>query len=241
MWSAKGYENQKVFLDNALQNKKYSHAYLFCGPDNEAKKELAKEFAQQILGLKTAEDKKRINPDLTFIGEEKLKIEDIRTLISELSLKPFHYEYKVVIIESFENITDEASNSILKTLEEPNPSTILILLAKSKLSVLPTIASRCQSIYFSQLNVIDSANNFLDQLAKQPEAQKLMAIKEYAEKETADLQNVFEAWLNSEQQKMLSGEPKKYTNLQNLIEALNGLQQNLNKKLILEKLFLGLV
>jgi DNA polymerase-3 subunit delta' len=238
MWSAKGYENQKLFLENALKNKKYAHAYLFCGPDNQSKMLLATEFARKILGVENAE---RPNPDLITISEEKLKIEDIRNLISDLSLKPFHYEYKVAIVDAFENVTEEAANSILKTLEEPNPSTILILLAKSKLSVLPTIASRCQAIYFNQLQRISEEDNFLDQLCRQSSAEKLLAVKTYAEKDTEELKKFFEAWIETEQRKMHDGATQKYSNIQTLIDSLQGLKQNLNKKLILEKLFLGLV
>ncbi len=238
MWQAKGYQNQKLFLDSALKDKKYSHAYLFCGPDRECKKELAVEFAQKILGVG---DITKINPDLIIIDREKFKIEDIRNLISELSLKPFQYQYKVAIIEDFENVTDEAASSILKTLEEPNPSTIIILLARNKLSVLPTIASRCQNIYFSQLNIKNNSDKFLTDLAVKTKAAKLATIKEFIEKETSELADIIEAWVEAEQQQLLAGNPQKYVNLQNLIESLQGLKQNLNKKLILEKLFLNLV
>lgn len=237
MWSTSGYQNQKLFLENALKNKKYAHAYLFCGPDDKSKLDLAKEFAGKILNVQNFNP----NPDLITIGSEKLKIEDMRNLIAELSLKPFYYQHKVAIIESFENVNVEAANSILKTLEEPNPSTILILLAKNKLSVLPTISSRCQVIYFNQLIEIADGAGFIDNLARQSETEKLLSIKEFAEKDAEELAVLFEDWMNDEHKKMLSGNHKKYYNLQNLIEALQGLKQNLNKKLILEKLFLRLV
>jgi DNA polymerase-3 subunit delta' len=240
MWISSGYENQKVFLENALNNKKYAHAYLFCGPDNASKLNLAKEFANNIFGLEGAKERERVNPDINIIGEEKLKIEDIRNLISELSLKPFNYQYKIAIIESFENVTPEAASSILKTLEEPSPTTILILLANNKLSVLPTIASRCQIIYFSpQTSPI--GDDFIDRLAKESQAKKLLAIKDLADKESLDLQAMISDWIASEQTKMLQTDPRKFKNIQNLLEALQGLKQNFNKKLVLEKLFLNLV
>ncbi len=237
MPKASGYQNQKLFLENAADNGKLSHAYLFCGPDNGSKLEVAKEFAQKILGVDNTD---RINPDLIIIDEQKLKIEDIRNLISELSLKPFHYNYKVAIVSNFEKVTPEAANSILKTLEEPNPSTILILLASNKLSVLPTIASRCQTIYFNQLQA-GQTDVALQGIAKQTAAQKLVSIKEYADKETPELESLFMSWIEAEREKMLSGEVKKYANLQALLESLQGLKQNLNKKLILERLFLQLI
>jgi len=237
MSKAEGYKSQQLFLDNAIENNKLAHAYLFCGPDNSAKLEFAKNFANKILGVENTE---RLNPDLIVVNEEKLKVEDIRNLISELSLKPFHYTHKVAIISNFEKVTDEAANSILKTLEEPNPSTILILLASNKLSVLATIASRCQAIYFNT-QASGVRDEELQAIAKQSAAEKLVAVKDYADKETSELQTIFENWIEAEREKMSAGETKRYVNLQALLESLQGLKQNLNKKLILERLFLQLV
>jgi DNA polymerase III gamma/tau subunit len=236
MWKTSGHQNQKIFLDNALAHKKFAHAYLFAGPDMEKKKNLAIEFAQKILGV-TGEEK--INPDLIIVDQEKLKIEDIRNLISELSLKPYQYGHKVAVIENFENVTAEGANSILKTLEEPNSSTIIILLAKNKQQLLPTILSRCQILYFNRTPQAGE-NGELQKIAQQPQAQRILAIKEYAEMETADLSALLQDWLNNEHYQFLQN-PKKYINVQSLIESISGLKQNFNKKLILERLFLNLV
>lgn len=237
MWKTPGHQNQKLFLDNAVKNKKYSHAYLFAGPDVETKKNIAVEFAQKILGATGAE---KINPDLIIVDQEKLKIEDIRNLISELSLKPYQFERKVAIIENFENVTDEGANSILKTLEEPNASTIIILLVKNKEQLLATIISRCQSLYFNRAPQAGESRE-LSKLAQQPQPQRILAIKEYAELETPDLAALLQRWLENEHYEFLQGNPQKYVNVQNLIESISGLKQNFNKKLILERLFLNLV
>jgi len=148
MWQTIGHQNQKLFLANALKTKNFSHAYLFAGPAEIGKRTLALEFANKILGV---ENPLRANPDLIVYGREQNKIEDIRNLIHELALKPYNYAYKIAIIDDFENITEEAANSILKTLEEPNPSTIIILIAANPKKLLPTILSRCQVLNFNRL------------------------------------------------------------------------------------------
>ncbi len=240
MWQTTGYQNQKLFLESSLRTKKYSHAYLFCGPDPESKKALAIEFAEKILG----EQGSKISPDLIVVDQEKLKIEDIRGLISDLSLKPYQNSHKVAIINAFENITEEGANSVLKTLEEPSPSTIIILLVRNKLAVLPTIASRCQVIYFSAKNVVagikTESDVFLQQLAGKSKADRLVSIRDFADKDTAELLVIFESWIVAQRGLMLAGNAHLYLNLQSLLDSLYGLKQNLNKKLVLEKLFLNL-
>ncbi len=241
MWSVKGYENQKLFLENALANNKLAHAYLFTGSDREKKKELAVEFARMILNV-SEQDKDRLNPDLIIIDQSKMKIEEMRALISELSLKPFNYQKKVAIIQGFENVTDEAASSILKTLEEPNASSIIILLSRNQKSLMPTIVSRCQSIYFHSptQKLVNANTESLKEVFKLPSAQRILSIKEYAEKESDELQSLFEDWISVEREELLRGQVQKYSNLQVLLDSLLGLKQNLNKKLILERLFLSL-
>lgn len=241
MWSVKGYENQKLFLENALANNKLAHAYLFTGSDREKKKELAVEFARMILNV-PEKDRDRFNPDLIVIDQSKMKIEEMRALISELSLKPFNYQKKVAIIQGFENVTDEAASSILKTLEEPNASSVIILLSRNQKSLMPTIVSRCQSIYFhspsQQLANVNTES--FKEVFKLSLAQRILSIKEYAEKESDELQSLFEDWISVEREELLRGQVQKYSNLQVLLDSLLGLKQNLNKKLILERLFLSL-
>jgi DNA polymerase III delta prime subunit len=148
MWQSIGHEQQKSFLEQSLNSGNFAHAYLFCGPSRTGKKTLALEFAKKILKI---DGSKSFNPDLIAVDNRNIRIEDMRRLTADLSLKPYSQSHKVAVIDNFESATDEAANSILKTLEEPAASTIIILIATSRHSVLPTILSRCQVIYFSPL------------------------------------------------------------------------------------------
>ncbi len=272
MWSTIGHKNQKTFLGNALSAKKYSHAYLFSGPDQIGKKALAIEFANKILGA----ENQKFNPDLIVIDEEKLKIEQVRNLINDLSLRPYQSAYKIAIIDHFENVTEEASNSILKTLEEPSSTTILILIANNKQCILPTIVSRCQVVNFSrlpndeilqinkfkkeQLELINGKSgkgfaikedkDLAEQMAEEykafcqlkssPQAKRVASIKDYADLESDELQKILANWLDQEHFEMLQSRPQNYKNLQLLLDSIQGLKQNFNKKMVLEKLFLNL-
>ena len=92
--------------------------------------------------------KEKIDPiDITFNTYEKaVGIEDIRTIQKAILLKPFRGKAKAVVIDAYENITQEAQNSLLKILEEPPSNTIIIITTIGKEIMLPTIISRCKVI-----------------------------------------------------------------------------------------------
>jgi DNA polymerase-3 subunit delta' len=85
-------------------------------------------------------------------GEEgTLKIDQMRTLRHEAALSPLEGRWKVYIVRQMEQATAEASNCLLKTLEEPPPNVILLLTAYEAEALLPTIVSRCQVLHLRPL------------------------------------------------------------------------------------------
>lgn len=82
------------------------------------------------------------------IKNQEIKIGAIRQLQHQISLSPFSAKYKVVIIDSAEQMTQEAANCLLKTLEEPPQRSLLILISSNWQMLLPTVISRCQLIRF---------------------------------------------------------------------------------------------
>ncbi len=75
-----------------------------------------------------------------------LGIDTIRALTTDLSLRPLEGRWRVAIVEDAETMRDEAANAFLKTLEEPPPFAVIILIVPEIGAVLPTIRSRCQAI-----------------------------------------------------------------------------------------------
>lgn len=87
------------------------------------------------------------HPDLLyFTYDSKLGIEKAREIKGHFSLKPYSAKGRAVVLEDASNLTVEAQNALLKTLEEPPPQAILILGAPSDSKLLPTILSRCEII-----------------------------------------------------------------------------------------------
>ena len=89
----------------------------------------------------------RLKPAGSFI-----KIDQVRTLCQTLTLKPFEATKRVVIISDAQAMNPAAGNALLKVLEEPPNETIIILIAGHRSDLLPTIASRCQHIWFNPIS-----------------------------------------------------------------------------------------
>mgnify|MGYP003314914192 FL=1 len=79
-----------------------------------------------------------------------INIDSIRSLIKKLSIAPFYDNYRIIIIWMAERMNEEASNMLLKTIEEPGNKTVFILLTSDIRRLLPTIVSRCQIINYEQ-------------------------------------------------------------------------------------------
>ena len=70
----------------------------------------------------------------------------------EIAYKPYESEHKIYIIDGAENMTTQAANSLLKTLEEPPSYAIIILISEELNKLLPTVISRCQNLRFSNIS-----------------------------------------------------------------------------------------
>ncbi|MCK5412863.1 MAG: hypothetical protein KAI57_00645 [Candidatus Pacebacteria bacterium] len=144
--------NKKIInmLQKSYNTGKLSHAYLFEGPDHIGKKTFALEFCKLVLEDITDDIEK--NSDLMILrpdeDKKQIAIEQIRNLEKKLSLSPYSSKHKISIIEKADMMTKAAANAILKTLEEPSKTTILILLTSNSGNLLDTIKSRCQIMKF---------------------------------------------------------------------------------------------
>ncbi len=145
MWQTFGHTHTKQILDAAIESGRLAHAYLFTGSSGIGKRDLAEEFAKKLVDQPV---------DLTYYDIAAAPaVEDIRELIRLASLTPSG-QRKVIIIDHINLAGLAASNSLLKTLEEPAPHTIFLLLSDSA-RVLPTIMSRCQILAMSHLTAAE--------------------------------------------------------------------------------------
>src|SRR5438270_3335729 len=153
----------------AWRRGRLAHAYLFAGPPGVGKRLFADELARALLcenppaGRLEACDQcpsclqvaAGTHPDF-FVAvkpEDKLEfpIDVMRELCQSLSLKSARGRGKVAIVDDADDLNEESANCFLKTLEEPPPRSVLVLIGSSADRQLPTIVSRCQVIRFAPL------------------------------------------------------------------------------------------
>ena len=158
-----GNEKIKKELEESIKNNQVSHSYMFIGEEGIGKKEIAKEFAKNILCLgenkpcnqckSCVEFNSENHPDFQIIEPEgnTLKIDIIREFQKKVVEKPITSEKKVYIINDSDKMTPEAQNCLLKTLEEPPEFVIIILIGKNENFFLSTIKSRCLIMHFEKL------------------------------------------------------------------------------------------
>lgn len=158
-----GQERAIKILTKSLKENKVSSSYIFIGSEGTGKYFTAIEFTKAVNCLNLNKNLEACNnchscnginkqcyPDLKIIEPIKnsVKIEQIREMRKEIGLKPFKSKKKVYIIDQAEKMTLEASNCLLKTIEEPPCYAIIILICSMIDPILPTIVSRCQIINF---------------------------------------------------------------------------------------------
>lgn len=112
------------------------------------------EKVEELIGKKISFQKN--NPDfiLLAMAEKSISIDEIRNLQKKLILKPFIEREKICLVKEAQNLTTEAQNALLKTLEEPPPDCLIVLSTPNTNLLLPTIISRCQIVNLGRVNQI---------------------------------------------------------------------------------------
>ena len=196
-------------LQRAILGKKLAHAYLFSGPRGVGKTTAARVLAKTINCLNITQEAeacnecescKAFNEGRSFNVFEldaasNNSVEDIRSLIEQVSISPALGAYKVFIIDEVHMLSTAAFNAFLKTLEEPPKHAIFILATTEKHKVLPTILSRCQVYDFKRITVNDIADHLqyvADSEGITAERQALEIIAEKADGGMRDALSLFD-------------------------------------------------
>jgi len=174
MWQTIGQPKVLALFKHGLEMGNLAHAYLLVGPHHIGKSTLALDLAKAV------NCEGRLPPcgecppchritsgkhaDITIIGlnsaqgsgEAKrrvaISINDIKELQHSASFPPYEGKHRVFIIDGAESLSDEAANCLLKTLEEPPPRVIVLLLTAEELELLPTVVSRCQRVELTPIS-----------------------------------------------------------------------------------------
>lgn len=173
-----GHEDIVARFQRAIASGRLASTFLFVGPPGIGKRAFAQELARallcdrvppeqlapcgqcpsclqvlagthpDVLVVQKPSDKATI-PLKLLIGEDEMRMRE--GLCYDLASKPFSGKRKIALIDDADALNKEGANCLLKTLEEPPPRSVLILIGTSEQRQLPTIRSRCQIIRFQPL------------------------------------------------------------------------------------------
>lgn len=191
-WDLIGHEEAVGLLRRDIAAGRIAHAYLFTGADGIGKRTLALEFARAIncqappapgdpcgkcraCTLIGSEK----HPDLFLLRPEgaggRILVDSARELVRAVMLKPVEAERRIALLADFHRALPNAANALLKTIEEPPPSAILLLTAESADELLPTIVSRCRVIPLRPLKESDVARALRERWKVAPDAAEVLA------------------------------------------------------------------
>lgn len=151
-------------LDNQLKNNSLSNAYIIEGEDLAYNLEYAKDFAKKVFASYGFTGNIDINPDLEIIDKDIIDIGTIRSLIKDMVIRPINNKIKIYIIQNAQNLRQEASNAMLKSLEELKSYSLIIFTVDNRGKIIPTIRSRCQLISLNTVNT--NLNVDMDRLSE---------------------------------------------------------------------------
>ncbi len=150
-----GFEEKIKIFKNLFEKNQLSQAYLFYGESEIGKFTFAKSFAYYLeygefeILPKPLIDYLEIVPDPE---KKNIGIETVRQIKNFLSQTPFKSSKRFLLIDQAETLTQEAQSALLKIVEEPFPSSLIILISPDPSVFLPPLASRLVKIYFPRFS-----------------------------------------------------------------------------------------
>ena len=163
-----GQPRVREFLRASVASDRVTHAYLFTGPAGSNKTQAAYALASALIcknnGCGACDECSKIarrkHPDVRYYAPEGAGgylVEQIREIVSDTALAPIQATRKVYILDRVDLLGTSAANAFLKTLEEPPDDVVIILLGRTRESVLPTIVSRCSVVPFRHIPATEAA------------------------------------------------------------------------------------
>lgn len=179
-----GQPRVRDFLRASVAGGRVTHAYLFTGPAGSNKTQSAYALAAGLLcdqsGCGVCEVCERVkarkHPDVRYFAPEGAGgylVEQIRDIVSDTSLAPIQANRKIYILDRVDLLNAAAANAFLKTLEEPPDDVVLILLGRTRESVLATIVSRCSVVPFRHIPAAEAAAILAQKTGASPELAKI--------------------------------------------------------------------
>lgn len=200
VFELQGHEAAKSAFEVARDRGRLHHAWLLTGPEGVGKATFAYRAARRLLGAPGVAGQgvlgvdpdhpvarqvaARSHPDLFVLEREGpdgkprrvIPVDDARRLAEFFSKSPAGAPHRVAIIDAADDLNPNAANAILKTLEEPPPRAVLLMVSHSPGRLLPTIRSRCRRLAFGPLDENAAAAFVRERTQVDPEAALRLAV-----------------------------------------------------------------
>lgn len=191
-----GHRRLIALLSRAVAQQTLPPSLLFAGPAGIGKRRTAVALAETINCLAPVSDTslpldacgtcascrrivRGVHPDVLLVepGDMgSIKIEQIRDVVDRAGYRPFEGRRRAVIIDEADAMVDAAQNALLKTLEEPPPASIFVLVSAMPDALLPTVLSRCPRLRFGELSAVEVAEALMrDHEYEEPDARAAAA------------------------------------------------------------------
>jgi DNA polymerase-3 subunit delta' len=198
VWEIVGQSKVVSLLQHSLEKQATAHAYLLVGPRHVGKMTLARDLAKALNCTATeppcgeCDSCQKIargkHTDIQVIGlgssnngtaetrsQAEISIDQIRELQHSANLPPFEGKHKAFLIDQAELLSHEAANCLLKTLEEPSPRVVFLLLTTNEKLLPATVVSRCQRLELSPLTVTEVESALITRWGATPDKARLLA------------------------------------------------------------------
>jgi DNA polymerase-3 subunit delta' len=186
--SVVGHEHVRSLLARSIKDRRLPPALLLTGPSGVGKRTLALAAARALVCETGAGEPcescpacsraaRGLHPDVVFVEPETatIKIEQVRDMAREVLALPFEGRARGFVMDEAHVMTEQASNALLKSLEEPPASSHVFLVTASPQALLPTIRSRCQTLRLGPLPAALLESYLRDRGGLAPEEARLRA------------------------------------------------------------------
>ena len=171
--------------DSSNNSQEMTHSWLFTGPPGSGRSNAAIAFAAALLcehggcnictNCLTVKDGSHADIELIRTEGLSIKVDEVRELITRTSWSPSVGNYRVVVIEDADRLTESAANALLKVIEEPGARTVWLLCAPTLTDVIPTIRSRCRHLTLRTPSVAAVTKLLIERDGIDPEMAKFAA------------------------------------------------------------------